>query len=190
MVKAISHVIDQGNTMAKLQTLSGEKFTDASQIQSILAPLHIQLHLWPTNDEAIELLHKSQLTEEEKEVVAKAHDHYFSQLQKTDNYQSRDLIVLHPGIPNLDVLLEKFARIHTHDDDEVRYIVDGEGIFGFVLPNEEQVLLTVQAGEYINVPKDTEHWFVLTDTKRIKALRYFTSTEGWTPVYTDRSIQF
>ena len=45
-------------------------------------------------------------------------------------------------------------------------------------------------GEYINVPKDTEHWFVLTAEKRIKALRYFTTTEGWTPVYTDRPIRF
>ena len=176
--------------MAKLQTLSGDVLTDVSHIQSILAPLHVQLKDWPTNDSAHDLLNKAQLSEEEKERVAKAHDHYFAQLQETENYQSRDLIVLHPDVPNLDVLLEKFARIHTHDDDEVRYIVDGEGIFGFVLPSEEQVLLTVEAGEYINVPKDTEHWFVLTETKRIKALRYFTTTEGWTPVYTDRPIQF
>ena len=124
----------------------------------------------------------------QKEELAKGHDHYFEQLKQEEGYQTRDLIVLHEDIPNLDVLLQKFARINTHDDDEVRYIIDGEGIFGFVLPTEEQVLLTVESGDYINVPKDTEHWFVLTKQKRIKALRYFTTTTGWTPNYTKRSI--
>ena len=175
--------------MAQLLLDSGDVLHDTAQIQAILSPLHVQLRQWPLNTDVAQELDCAQLSEEQKELVAKAHDHYFAQLQASDGYQSRDLIVLHPNIPNLDVLLEKFSRIHTHDDDEVRYIVDGEGIFGFVLPDERQVLLTVQAGEYINVPKDTEHWFVLTAEKRIKALRYFTTMEGWTPVYTGRAIQ-
>ena len=49
-----------------------------------------------------------------------------------------DLIVLHDAIPNLDQALAKFKPAHTHDDDEVRYIVDGEGVFGFTMPDGVQ----------------------------------------------------
>ena len=174
--------------MAQLEFMNGTTTTDIDRIGQTLAPLHVRLAQWPIQNQVEPLLQKSQLTDTEKETVAAAHDLYFEQLKEESGYQSRDLIVLHPDIPNLDALLEKFSRIHTHDDDEVRYIVDGSGIFGFVLPNEEQVLLTVEAGEFINVPKDTEHWFVLTEQKSIKALRYFTTTEGWTPNYTQRPI--
>lgn len=175
--------------MASLQTINGKRITDISKIQSILSPLLVSVQQWSTNQSVEELLHAPLLDIEQRETVLRAHDHYFSILQEEENYQTRDLIVLNPDIPNLDVLLEKFARIHTHDDHEVRYIVDGEGIFGFVLPNDDQVLLTVQAGEYIKVPKDTEHWFILTKQKRIKAIRYFSTTEGWTPHYTHRAIR-
>lgn len=101
-------------------------------------------------------------------------DGYFQQLQQT-----RDLIVLHPDVPNLDELLAKFDRIHTHAEDEVRYILDGAGVFGFVRPDGSQVELTVEAADYINVPAGTEHWFYLTPQRRIKAIRYFTGTAGY-----------
>ncbi len=100
------------------------------------------------------------------------------------------MIVLNPQTPNLNTLLAKFERCHTHADDEVRYIIDGEGVFGFVLPDGKQVELTVQPEEYVNVPAGTEHWFHLTPKKRIKAVRYFTTTEGWLPQYTDTTIRF
>ncbi|MDJ0566530.1 MAG: cupin domain-containing protein, partial [Microcystis sp. M49629_WE12] len=105
-------------------------------------------------------------------------------------YQARDLIVLHPEIPNLDTLLAKFERCHTHADDEVRYIIDGEGVFGFVFADGSQGELTIQPQEYINVPAHSEHWFHLTASKRVKAVRYFTSTAGWVPEYTETVIRF
>ncbi|MGB8700829.1 MAG: cupin, partial [Thermosynechococcaceae cyanobacterium] len=89
----------------------------------------------------------------------------------------------------LDTLLAKFNRPHTHADDEVRYIVDGEGIFGFIAPDGTQLELTVQVEDYINVPARTEHWFYLTPSRRIKAVRYFSGTEGWVPNYTDTAIR-
>jgi 1,2-dihydroxy-3-keto-5-methylthiopentene dioxygenase len=58
-----------------------------------------------------------------------------------------------------------------------------------VRPDGSQVELTVKAEEYVNVPAYTEHWFYLTETRRIKAIRYFSATEGWTPEYTDTEIR-
>jgi 1,2-dihydroxy-3-keto-5-methylthiopentene dioxygenase len=177
--------------MAKLQHEDGKTVSSREQIEAALKPLGIQLSEWPVGDdpELIGLLDKPALEDAEKEQVLHGLDHYFEKLKTDAGYQSRDLIVLHADIPNLDEALAKFDKIHTHDDDEVRYIVDGEGVFGFVMPSGEQVRLTVERGEYINVPKDTEHWFYLTPSRRIKAVRYFSGTEGWTPKYTHTEVR-
>ncbi|HEY9601621.1 MAG TPA: acireductone dioxygenase [Allocoleopsis sp.] len=178
--------------MAILQLEDGTTFTQLADIERELAPLQIQLNRWPVGDnpEIHDLLAKEALTNEEKEQVLQALDNYFEQLKASAGYQSRDLIVLHPDVPNLDALLSKFDACHYHTDDEVRYIVAGEGVFGFVRPDGTQVEVTVQPEEYINVPANTEHWFHLTPAKRIKAVRYFTTTEGWTPEYTATEIKF
>ena len=177
--------------MAILQLEDGTTYTQLSDIARELAPLNVQLNRWPVGEhpEVHHLLAKDALNEEEKEQVLQALDGYFEELKQSSGYESRDLIVLHPEVPNLDALLSKFNRCHFHTDDEVRYIVAGEGIFGFVRPDGSQVELTVQPEEYINVPANTEHWFCLTPSKRIKAVRYFTTTEGWMPEYTDTEIQ-
>ncbi len=177
--------------MAILKLEDGTRHTDLKNITQELAPLNIQLNRWAVGDnrQLHQLLAQDSLSEDEKEQVLTSLDSYFKQLQQTAGYQTRDLIVLHPGIPNLDAMLSKFDKIHTHAEDEVRYIIDGEGIFGFVRPDGSQVELTVQPEEYINVPAGTEHWFYLTLARRIKAVRYFTGTEGWTPEYTRTEIR-
>lgn len=154
-----------------------------------LVPLGIRVATWPVPEAATPLLDKERLEDAEKTTALEAMDVYFERLKAEQGYQSRDLIILHPEVPKLDEMLAKFDRCHIHDDDEVRYVVDGEGVFGFVLPDGEQVHLKVEAGEYINVPAGTEHWFYLTEKRRIKAVRYFSGTEGWTPKYTDTPIQ-
>jgi 1,2-dihydroxy-3-keto-5-methylthiopentene dioxygenase len=90
----------------------------------------------------------------------------------------------------LDNLLAKYALAHTHADDEVRYVLAGAGVFGFVRPDGSQLELLVRAGECINVPAGTEHWFHLTASRTFKAVRYFMDNKGWTPVYTNTPIMF
>lgn len=177
--------------MAILRLEDGTTYTQLSDITRELAPLNIQLNSWPVGDnpEIRELLAKDAIDDNQKEQVLQALDGYFQKLQQSAGYQSRDLIVLHPDIPNLDVLLSKFDKCHIHADDEVRYIVAGEGIFGFVRPDGSQIEVTVQPEEFINVPANTEHWFYLTAARKVKAVRYFTTTTGWTPEYTDTQIR-
>lgn len=178
--------------MAILQRQDGTVVTDLQAIQAALAPLGVRLNYWPTGGSARlqALLAQTALNEAEKEELLGHLDHCFQRLKDEQGYQSRDLIVLHEVLPGLGEILGKFDKCHTHADDEVRYIVDGEGIFGFVLPDRQQVELTVAAGDYINVPRDTEHWFRLTPMRRIKAVRYFSSTAGWVPEYTGTPVLF
>ena len=178
--------------MAILRLEEGTTYTELGDIERELAPVNVRLNRWPVGDnsEIHALLAKDALNDEEKEQVLQALDSYFEQLKASADYQSRDLIVLHPEVPDLDALLSKFNRCHYHTDDEVRYIIAGEAVFGFVRPDGTQVEVTVQPEEYINVPANTQHWFYLTPSKRVKAVRYFTTTEGWVPEYTDTSIKF
>jgi 1,2-dihydroxy-3-keto-5-methylthiopentene dioxygenase len=177
--------------MATLQLADGTLITELDAIAHELKPLGIHLHYWAIgNDpELRQLLNQDMLTDEEKEQVLAAFESYFEELQRTKSYRARDLVVLHPGVPNLDAALAKFDRIHTHPDDEVRYIIDGEGVFGIVKPDGSQIRLTVYPEEYINVPAGAEHWFYLTEVRRIKAIRYFSDTDGWVPQYTGREIR-
>jgi 1,2-dihydroxy-3-keto-5-methylthiopentene dioxygenase len=162
----------------------GQPETDLAAIGLALGALGIGLRQWPMDAQIQSLLAQDALTAAEQDQVLAGLDHYFELLQRDFGYQSRDLIVLHPAIPDLQGKLAKFAEVHTHDDDEVRYIVAGEGIFGFVFPDGRQATLTVQPAEYINVPAGTEHWFELTADRRVKAVRYFCGTAGWVPNYT------
>lgn len=177
--------------MAIFKLENGTIINNLINIAQELVPLNIQINLWPITEhpELQSLLAQNHLKDEEKAQVLQTLDHYFEQLQQKFGYQSRDLVVIHPEIPDLDQLMAKFDKIHTHADDEVRYVIDGEAIFGFVRPDGSQVELTVQSGEYINIPAGTEHWFYLTPARRVKAVRYFITTEGWTPQYTNREIR-
>ncbi len=178
--------------MARLVHEDGTQWTSAEHIARELAPLGVRLARWPVGDdpEVRALLDAPGLDEADKERVLAALERYFEELQRTAGYRARDLVVLHGGVPDLDELMARFETCHTHAEDEVRYIIDGEGVFGFVRGDGSQVELLIEAEEYINVPAGTEHWFHLTGVRRIKAVRYFTSTEGWAPHYTGTPIRF
>lgn len=177
--------------MGTLLRDDGARLAEAESIGRELAPLGVRLERWepPSDPRLGALLAKPQLTEAEKDEVLAAFEPRFQDLARDLGYRARDLIVLHADMPGLDGLMTKFDRYHTHDDDEVRYVVDGAGVFGFVRPDGSQVELEVVAGDYIHVPAGTEHRFLLTGVKRIKALRYFISTDGWAPRYTETPIR-
>ena len=178
--------------MARMIFPNNTETTDFPAIEKRLAKLGITLRQWPApqTPRAQELLAKQSLTDAEKEEFLQLVDDRFQELKRDKGYQTRDMIVIHEGIPNLGEMLAKFDKIHTHADDEVRYIVGGSGYFGFVEPDGGQFMLEVTGGDYINVPKNTEHWFEMKGCTRCKAVRYFIDTSGWTPLYTGRPLAF
>ena len=176
--------------MAKIISAGGKESTAFNLIQQRLARLGIVLNSWaaPQGERVRILLEKQSLDDSEKEALLTSVDNRFQELKDSQGYTTRDLIVIHEDIPGLADLLAKFDKIHLHTDDEVRYILAGRGYFGFIEADGGQFLLEVSAGDYINVPANTEHWFEMRDSKRIKAVRYFIDTAGWTPVYTERAM--
>lgn len=176
--------------MAKIVAQDGKVVTDAGMVQKRLATIGIKLKQWPapTSARARELMDKKVLNDDEKAELLKFVDNRFEELKRDKGYQTRDLVVIHEDIPGLPDMLAKFDKIHTHSDDEVRYILAGAGWFGFVDQDGSQFMLEVCGGDYINVPANAEHWFEMKDCTRCKAVRYFIDTSGWTPHYTGRPV--
>ncbi len=135
-------------------------------------------------------MEKKSLDDAGKEELLGLLQNRFEELKRDKGYTTRDMVVIHEDTPGLADMLGKFDKIHYHTDDEVRYILAGHGYFGFVEPDGGQFMLMVNAGDYINVPANAEHWFEMRDAKRIKAVRYFIDTSGWAAVYSEREKQF
>lgn len=175
--------------MAILRLEDRKTYTQFRDISRELAPLNIRLERCPVGKtlDLPGLLAQDILSPAQKEQVLQGVSSHFEQV-KCYGYQWRDLMVLHPGATYLDALISYLDRSHTQVDDEALYVLAGEGIFGFVRPDGSQVELIIQAEDYINIPSGTEHWFCLTASLHIKAVRYFTTVGGWMPQYTHTKI--
>ena len=122
------------------------------------------------------------------EAVLAAYATEIETLKARGGYATADVIDVKPDTPNLDMMLAKFSREHWHDEDEVRFIIEGRGLF-HVHPKDGPVFaIEVEAGDLIRVPRGTHHWFDLCGDRRIRAIRLFQDTSGWTPHYTDSGV--
>jgi 1,2-dihydroxy-3-keto-5-methylthiopentene dioxygenase len=152
-------------------------------VRGFLARYGVEFDRWEIPSSVKPLVAKAELSPDEKQAVLDGYREKLAQLATDRGYIQADLIVLHPETPGLDAALAKFDKEHYHTDDEVRYIVDGRGVFGFVGPDGERFRVEVHAGEFISVPKGAWHWFYLCEDRRIKAVRLFQDMSGWTPYY-------
>ena len=98
-------------------------------------------------------------------------------------YVARDEVKLAKDTPNLDALLGKFIGEHLHTDDEVRFVLQGEGIFDIRSTDDRWMRVVVEAGDLLVVPKNLYHRFLLTDAQQIRCVRLFQDQSGWVPHY-------
>jgi len=109
-------------------------------------------------------------------------------LKAQGGYVHADVIDVTQATPGLDAMLAKFKTEHWHDEDEVRFIVAGRGLFHIAPAQGPVVSITVEAGDLIRVPRGTRHWFDLCGERRIRAIRLFQDPSGWTPHYTHSGV--
>ena len=109
-------------------------------------------------------------------------------IKREHGYVDDDEIALTADTPNLDAICAKFDKEHSHTLDEVRYVIDGEGIFDVRDRNDRWVRIQVDAGDLIIIPANTYHRFFLTDRKNIRCVRLFLNNEGWTPLYREAAV--
>jgi len=120
--------------------------------------------------------------------VLGAYSAEIEELKARGGYVTADVIDVHPDTPGLDAMLMKFSREHWHDEDEVRFIIAGRGLFHIHPQPDTVIAIEVEAGDLIRIPRGTWHWFNLCADRRIRAIRLFQDVAGWTPRYTDSDV--
>ena len=158
----------------------GRTFKTKEAITEYLASINIEYKTWtpehPTSPVA------------PAEEILQAYKREIDELKAKGGYVTADVINVTKDTPGLEAMLAKFSREHWHDEDEVRFIVQGHGLF-HVRPQEGDVVaIEVEAGDLIRVPRGTLHWFDLCSDRQIRAIRLFQDPSGWTPQYTESGV--
>jgi 1,2-dihydroxy-3-keto-5-methylthiopentene dioxygenase len=122
-----------------------------------------------------------------KEILA-AYSPEIERLKAEGGYLTADVIDVSPSTPGLDTMLAKFDKEHYHTEDEVRFTVEGSGLFHIHAGDGLVFSITVNAGDLISVPNGTRHWFNLCGEKRIRCIRLFEDISGWTPHYEQQGV--
>ena len=149
-------------------------------VRTYLAGIGIDYERWepanglPANAGAVEIL--------------SAYSAQIERLKAQGGYVTADVIDVSPETPGLEAMLNKFNSEHWHDEDEVRFIIEGRGLFHICPSQGPVVAITVEAGDLIRVPRGTRHWFDLCRERRIRAIRLFQDPSGWTPHYTQSGV--
>ncbi|WP_066381835.1 MULTISPECIES: cupin domain-containing protein [unclassified Anabaena] len=135
-----------------------------------------------------DLLGQELLTDGEKHHIVDLHNSVLEFLQQENGSLWCDLLNVHPGLPNLDTFITTYSQYHTHTAPESLYVLAGEMIFGFVKPDGSQIQLLVESQDYLHIPPGVEHWCSPTASLHCKAVRYFSTADGWLPNYTGTQL--
>ncbi|KAL8780854.1 MAG: hypothetical protein Q9194_000708, partial [Teloschistes cf. exilis] len=120
------------------------------------------------------------------------------------SYKNRDEIIVSPETmgPAYDEKVKMFFNEHLHEDEEIRYVLDGEGFFDVRDVQDEWVRIRLEKGDLIVLPAGIYHRFttdinnvsavaiygshisllMFGSEKYIKAMRLFKDEPKWTPL--------
>ena len=171
--------------MAKVTPLLGlsHSLSNADEVRAFLRPHGITYDRWEISENARKIASQPVLDEEAKTALLRCFESELAELATKEGYVTSDMVCLQPDFEGLANALANFDREHYHTDDEVRFIADGMGVFGFEGEDGRKFIIEVEAGDYIVIPAYRWHWFYMCSGSGIKAIRIFKDQSGWTPFY-------
>ncbi|MFM7662592.1 MAG: 1,2-dihydroxy-3-keto-5-methylthiopentene dioxygenase [Bacteroidota bacterium] len=124
------------------------------------------------------------------EDILKAYSKNLTPFMENGGYETADVISINSLTENYGAIRAKFLAEHIHTEDEIRFFVDGQGLFWFNLNTEPVFNLLCQRGDLISVPAGSKLWFDAGETNPfVKAIRIFIDMSGWVPHYTNSKIE-
>lgn len=153
--------------------------TDAEEIRARLNAQHVRFERWEADRDLGQ--------DPDAETVIRAYQHAIDRLVAEKGYQSWDVLSMRADNPNKQVLREKFLNEHTHSEDEVRFFVEGSGLFCLHLVGEVYQILC-EKNDLISVPAGTPHWFDMGSEPHFTAIRIFDNQDGWIANFTGDKI--
>ena len=154
-------------------------WTKHPEIARELARIDVAFERWEAN--------RPLKPEAAQEEVLAVYDSQVRRLTESYGFKSVDVVSLRPTHPDREVFRGKFLNEHTHDDFEVRFFVEGRGLFYLHAEDRVYAILCTQ-GDLISVPAGTRHWFDMGTAPDFKCIRFFTVPEGWVGNFTGSDI--
>ncbi len=152
---------------------------DADAIRAQLNQAGVRFERWEASEPLAE--------DPTPESVLTAYQHAIERLVAEKHYQSWDVISMRANHPQKGELRSKFLAEHTHGEDEVRFFVEGAGLFCLHL-NDRVYQVLCEKNDLISVPAGTPHWFDMGSEPHFTAIRIFDNPEGWVARFTGEPI--
>ena len=121
------------------------------------------------------------------EQILAAYAPEITRVQASGAYPTVDAIRLTPEHPDREALRLKFLAEHTHSEDEVRFFVEGRGLFCLHI-GAEVLQVLCEADDFLRVPAGTRHWFDMGSQPQFTAIRFFDNPAGWVAQFTGDAI--
>jgi len=121
------------------------------------------------------------------EQVMAAYRDDIDRLVAENGFKAVDVVSIAPDNPNKVAMRTKFLDEHFHREDEVRFFVDGSGLFTLHVDHKVYEI-RCEAGDLIGVPDGTTHWFDMGPEPSFIAIRFFTEPDGWVGHFTGTDI--
>jgi 1,2-dihydroxy-3-keto-5-methylthiopentene dioxygenase len=152
---------------------------DGALIAGELAQRGIGFERWP----AQAALPEAATTEQ----ILAAYATEIARVQALGRYPTVDAIRMTPEHPDRQALRQKFLAEHTHSEDEVRFFVEGRGLFCLHI-GDEVLQVLCETNDWISVPAGTQHWFDMGSAPQFCAIRFFDNPAGWVAQFTGDPI--
>lgn len=112
-------------------------------------------------------------------------------IAKERDYKNRDQIALNLDTfkgdqKAFDAKMAQFYKEHYHEDEEIRYILDGEGFFDVRDPEDRWIRAKLNKGDLFILPAGIYHRFTLSKRLQyVKAMRLFKDEPKWEAINRD-----
>ena len=153
--------------------------SNAELICSALKTRGIKFQRWPSKPE----LKQGAIQDQ----ILRAYEALISPLQEQEGYQTVDVMRVGGDQANTSSLRQTFLKEHQHAEDEVRFFVEGRGLFSLHI-NDEVLQVVCEANDWIAIPAGTQHWFDMGANPNYCVIRFFKSTKGWVASFSQDSI--
>ncbi len=146
---------------------------DGAEIADALAAIDVTFERWPIRETGSDVL--------------AAYAPEIERLKQAGGYRTVDCMAATPDHPDREAMRGKFLSEHTHAEDEVRFFVEGEGLF--TLHADGRVWnVHCCAGDLMRVPAGMKHWFDMGAAPRFTVIRLFQNPDGWVAAFTGDDI--
>ncbi|KAF9075450.1 Acireductone dioxygenase ARD family [Rhodocollybia butyracea] len=119
-------------------------------------------------------------------IPLQGHEEKLNAVAKERGYRNRDVITISKeGLGDeYETKLKAFYKEHIHEDEEIRYIMDGGGFFDVrEAPTDEWIRIAVSAGDLLVLPAGIYHRFSVDERNMTRTTRLFKDEPKWSAIY-------